>query len=160
MTLRYDRGVIFKPAAREPVDPRAVFILAASAISGCLAIALGAAPDSLGAILPQWGVMLWSILVTLGSIVTMVGMATKGVNGIVTEQVGSAVIAGSTLFYSYVAFSHVGSNALQSVGIVTAWGLACGLRWFQLWLLLHKAQSEKDKRDLLQAICDAPPRGQ
>lgn len=144
--------MIFKPAAREPVDPRAVFILVASAMAGCLAIALGAAPDSLGAALPPWGVTIWSIAVVLGSAITLVGMAKSGVVGIVTEQVGSALIAGSTLLYSVIAFDHVGSDALQSVGIVTAWGAACGLRWIQLYLLLHSAASEKERRDRIQWI--------
>lgn len=144
--------MIFKPAAREPVDPRAVFILVASAMAGCLAIALGAAPDSLGAVLPGWGVKVWSVAVVVGSVTTLVGMAKAGVTGIVTEQVGSALIAGSTLLYSWIAFGHVGHDALQSVGIVTAWGAACGLRWIQLYLLLHSAASEKRRRDVIESI--------
>lgn len=144
--------MIFKPAAREPVDPRAVFILIASAFAGCLAIALGAAPGSLGAILPDWGVRVWSAVLSIGSVVTLVGMSMRNVAGVVTEQVGSVIVCGSTLLYSYVAFDHVGTDALQSVGIVTAWGLACGLRWLQLWLLLHAATVDKRRRDLISMI--------
>lgn len=130
-------SMIFKPAARYPADPRAVFILAMSVFSGITAIALEAAPETLEASMPGWAVTGWGILLTLGSAVTLLGMMRQTPGGIIVEQIGCVMVAATTVFYSGVAFSVIGGDALQNVGIILAWGLACGLRWIQLQALLN-----------------------
>ena len=131
--------MIFKPAARYPADPRAVFILALSVFSGITALALDVAPGTLHDALPKWAVIGWGLLLTLGSAVTLVGMARQTVGGIIAEQVGCVMVAATTVFYSGVAFSVVGAEALQNVGIILAWGLSCILRWIQLQVLINSA---------------------
>lgn len=142
--------MIFKPAARYPADPRAVFILALSVFSGLTALVLQVAPNSLEALLPRWGVFTWGALLALGSAVTLIGMAFQSVNGIVLEQIGSAMVGATTVFYSSLVFMVVGVSAIQSVGIIMAWGLACFVRWVQLQVLLHDSM----KRAAKQAIVD------
>ena len=130
---------VLQPAARYPADPRAVFILALSVFSGLTALTLEAAPNTLRALLPHWGVLLWAILLTLGSVVTLAGMVRQTLNGIIAEQVGSVMVGATTVFYSVLVIVVIGRDALQTVGIILAWGLACFLRWLQLQLLIDQA---------------------
>lgn len=145
-------AMIFKPAARYPADPRAVFILALSVFAGITALALEAAPESLEALLPRWAVVAWGCLLVAGSVTTLTGMAFQTVNGIVLEQIGSVAVGATTVFYSGIAFYVVGPDALQSVGIVLAWGLACFIRWGQLQVLIHDAMKRQAKQELLRRV--------
>lgn len=144
--------MIFKPAARYPADPRAVFILALSVFSGLTALVLQVAPDSLEALLPEWGVFVWGSLLAAGSAITLWGMAFQSVNGIVLEQIGSAMVGATTVFYSTLIFLVVGPEAVQSVGIIMAWGLACFIRWIQLQILLHNSMKRAAKQALLERV--------
>jgi hypothetical protein len=144
--------MIFKPAARYPADPRAVFILALSVFSGATTLALKAAPESLEAVLPQWGVVTWSVMLTLGSLLSLVGMAFQSLNGIVLEQIGSVVVGATTVFYSTLALYVIGPQAFQTVGIILAWGLACFVRWIQLQVLIHSAIKRQQKMAILEQV--------
>jgi hypothetical protein len=131
--------MIFKPAARYPADPRAVFILALSAFAGLTALALSAAPESLEAVLPRWGVILWGVLLTLGSVVTLVGMSRQTVNGIIIEQVGSVMVGVTTVYWSILAVRILGTGVMQDVAVILAWGMACLWRWGQLQALINSS---------------------
>jgi hypothetical protein len=144
--------MIFKPAARYPADPRAVFILALSVFSGATALALKTGPESLESLLPAWGVILWGVILGLGSAVTLTGMAFQTVNGIIAEQIGSVMVGAATVFYSGLAFWFIGFSAVQTVGIVLAWGLACFARWGQLQSLINDAVKRKAKIELLARV--------
>lgn len=141
--------MIFKPAARYPADPRAVFILALSVFSGITALALDAAPDTLASVLPSWAVLAWGILLAGGSAITLAGMSRQSVNGVIVEQVGSVTVAATTIFYSSIAFWQIGLSALQSVGIILAWGLSCIARWVQLQVLINDTAARAAKRAFL-----------
>lgn len=152
--VRYLFRRLFKPAARYPADPRAVFILALSVFGGITALALEAAPESLELLLPRWAVVVWGIALTAGSATTIIGMAFQTINGIIAEQIGSVVVGATTIFYSGVAFYVLGASALQSVGIILAWGLACFVRWIQLQVLIHSAIHRAAKIDMLHKLFD------
>lgn len=128
---------VFKPAARYPADPRAIFILMLSVFSGVTALAVEAAPDSLAALLPHWGIVVWGILLCAGSVITLSGMAFQTINGIIFEQIGSVMVGSTTVFYALLAVWQIGPDAFQGIGIVLAWGLACFMRWGQLQALLN-----------------------
>lgn len=144
--MRKHLRLLFKPAARYPADPRAVFILALSVFSGLTTLALGAAPNTLNDLLPVWGVVLWSVLLTGGSAVALGGMAVQSINGIIAEQVGSVCVGAATVFYSGLAIYVLGLPALSLVGIVGAWGLACFVRWIQLWALIADGIAKAEVR--------------
>ena len=144
--------MIFKPAARYPADPRAVFILALSVFSGATTLALGAAPDSLHAVLPSWAVTAWSVTLLLGSIVTLVGMAFQTLNGIIIEQIGSVMVGVTTVFYAGIALKYTGADAGQSLGIILAWGVACLARWVQLQVLINSAHRRQMKQEMLVKV--------
>lgn len=149
---RIIRYMVFQPAARYPADPRAVFMLAFSVFVGITALALDAGPGTLNDLLPRWAVMAWGVLLVGGSALTLVGMTRQTENGVITEQVGSVMVSVTTLFYSILAFVELGDDALQPVGIIFAWGLACGVRWFQLQALLRRDYRKRIENEAVQAI--------
>lgn len=144
--------MIFKPAARYPADPRAVFILALSVFSGLTALVLDVAPQSLEALLPHWAVVSWGSLLVAGSAITLIGMAFQSFNGIIIEQIGSVVVGATTLFYAGIILAVVGIDAIQNVGIILAWGLSCFLRWGQLQILINDAQRRAMKQAMLDKV--------
>lgn len=143
--------MFFKPAARYPADPRAVFILALSVFSGLTALALDAAPQSLEALLPHWGVVTWGALLSGGSALALAGMALQSVNGIILEQIGSVVVGSATVFYSVLVLFVFGTDGVLPVGIILAWGLACFVRWVQLQKLLNGAFRQKIRDEAVRA---------
>lgn len=145
---------VFQPAERYPADPRAVFILALSVFGGLTAMLLQAAPESLESLLPRWGVMTWGILLTVGSGMAMIGMMFRGINGIITEQIGNVCVAVTTVFYSILALMVLGDDAVQSIGIILAWGLACGLRYIQLQALINRAYRKKIRDEVAEQFRD------
>jgi hypothetical protein len=158
LVARYFRGLlrlffktIFEPAARYPADPRAVFVLALSVFSGLTSLLIDSGPATLESLLPSWAVTSWGALLMSGSAITLVGMARQTVNGIIAEQIGSVMVGVTTVFYSVVALAIVGIGALQSIGIILAWGLSCFLRWVQLQALLRH-EYERRVEDQIQAV--------
>lgn len=145
-------SMIFKPAARYPADPRAVFVLALSVFSGMTALALSAAPHSLEALLPGWAVYLWGITLSAGSATALIGMALQSVNGIVVEQVGNVMVSVSTIYYSGLVLWIVGPGAIQTVGIILAWGLSCAIRWAQLQVLIRNAACRQQKQEVVAQL--------
>lgn len=147
-------SMIFKPAARYPADPRAVFILGLSVFSGITALALDAAPDSLNAQIPGWAVVVWGVLLALGSLVTLLGMWRQTVGGIIIEQIGCVMVAATTIFFVGTALVDEGQEPTQPLAIVLAWGLSCGLRWVQLQVLINNSAARAQKLAFLQRIED------
>lgn len=135
--------MIFKPAARFPADPRAVFILAFSVFTGIIALAFDAQPGTLASVMPAWGVVVWGGTLVLGSATALVGMWLQTLNGIIIEQVGSVAVSMATIFYGVLLIWLAGEQAYMSAGIILAWGIACGLRWVQLQILIDVAYREK-----------------
>lgn len=153
--------MIFQPASRFPADPRAVFILAFSVFVGIIALALDAEPGTLESVMPRWGVLVWGVTLVGGSATALTGMWLQTVNGIIIEQVGSVAVAVSTTFYGIMLIWIAGPPAYMSAGIIMAWGIACGLRWIQLQILIESAYREKlidtAKEEIKQQIFgDAP----
>lgn len=154
--LRKHFKAVFKPAARYPADPRAVFMLAFSVFAGITALAVTAGPQTLNSLMPQWAVLLWGALLTTGSATTLIGMARQTDNGILTEQVGSVTVGVTTIFYSVLALFVAGIDALQSIGIILAWGVSCLIRWIQLQALVANAISLGQQRtaDIEDGVAD------
>lgn len=148
------RGMIIKPAARYPADPRAVFILALSVFIGLTALALDESPNTLQIVMPNWAVIVWATALTVGSLITLIGMYFQTIEGIIAEQIGSAMVAGTTIFYSVVVLMMVGLSGMQTIGIILAWGLACCLRWFQLQVLIRDGIRRAQRNEFLRHVDD------
>lgn len=129
-----------------------MFILALSVFTGATALALEAAPDSLHYALPEWAVVVWGVLLVVGSCTTLVGMAFQSLNGIIIEQVGSVTVGVTAIFYAVIATFVSGADVLQGAGIIGAWGLACLVRWRQLQTLIENAHSRQIKQAILERV--------
>jgi hypothetical protein len=127
---------LLRPAVRYPADPRAIFILALSVFSGMATLLIEEGPPTLESLLPQWGIMIWSATLALGSLIALVGLARDTDWGIVTEQVGCVMVGAATVYYSVLAFVYLGLAGSSIIAVVLGWGLACLMRWFQLQLLV------------------------
>lgn len=79
-------------------------------------------------------------------------MAFQNLNGIIAEQVGSVIVGATTVFYSGLAFWTLGSDALQPVGVILAWGLSCFARWIQLQVLIDRSYRKKLETDAVTAM--------
>lgn len=143
---------LFRPAARYPADPRAVFILMLSVFVGITALAVETAPDTLEALLPPWGVTVWDTLLMVGSAITLIGMARHTENGVILEQIGSVTVGVATIFYAVLSIKVIGTKDLESVGIVLAWGIACLIRWVQLQMLLRQEYRRKIHHEVRNAV--------
>lgn len=144
--------MIFKPAARYPADPRAVFILACSVFTGLVALALRVGPATLEENIPEWGLIVWGATLLAGSAATLVGMTIQSINGIITEQIGSVMVGTTTIFYAILALSTSGVGSIQIVGVVLAWGLACLVRWGQLQALVNQTYRETVREQAVKAV--------
>ena len=145
--------MIFKPASRYPVDPRASFMLALSVMSGVSSLAVAEAPGSLQAAMPEWAVLIWGVLLIVGAATALIGMLFKGVGGVIIEQVGNMTVAATATFYAAVAIIVVGATAVFPAGIIGAWGVACFVRWLQLQMLIDSAyRTERHSRKIRREI--------
>jgi hypothetical protein len=79
-------------------------------------------------------------------------MAFQSVNGIIAEQIGSVMVGATTVFYSTLALWFAGPGAIQTVGIILAWGLACFIRWLQLQVLINSAVKRAQKRAIMDQV--------
>jgi len=145
--------MIFKPASRYPIDPRATFVLVLSVMSGVSSLIVAETPESLRAAMPDWVVLIWGALLVIGSATAVIGMAFRGVGGVITEQIGNMTVAATTLFYATMVLVIIGASAIFPAGIIGAWGAACFIRWVQLQLLIEAAyKAERHSRRVRREI--------
>lgn len=134
------------PSSRHPI---VLFLLALCAVSGA-GIFLGdaPAPGSLEATLPAWEVRIWSGGLLLGAMTTIVGLwlqspkrPTRLRDGVLSEQIGMALLGPCALIYGFAALLQVGWAALLPGGIVVSLGVACVYRWFTLQRDINKSKA-------------------
>lgn len=128
------------PAARYPADPRAVFILVLSVISGVPLVFADATPGSIEDQLDDFWVVVWGIMLTLGALTTLIGTLKPNVDGIILEQVGSVAVGGATIIYAGAIVAQVGLLGSVPAGLILGFGLSCLWRWGQLQALLKSAE--------------------
>ena len=132
------------PASRYPADPRTVFLLVLCVASGLPLLFGTVAPGSIAALLDRPLVIGWGLMLTVGAVVSLVGIFRRTVLGIILEQVGSVAVGGASLLYAAAILLQVGTRGLFSAAIITGWGLSCFWRWAQLQALLNAAQAIAD----------------
>lgn len=88
-------------------------------------------PASVRAQMPEGAAQLWSLGLTLGCLVAVVGLAWPRpprplltTTGLLLERVGLIVVAWSTVFYAVAVMCTAGWAGLAAAGIVLAFGLA------------------------------------
>ncbi len=128
------------PAARYPADPRAVFILALSVVSGVPLVFADATPGSIEEQLdPAW-VVIWGVMLTAGALTTLIGTLKPNVNGIILEQIGSVAVGGASAIYGGAIFAQVGIAGSVPAAIILGFGISCFWRWGQLQALIRTAE--------------------
>lgn len=128
------------PAARYPPDPRALFVLSLCVAVGIPLIFANATPGTIASKLDPPLIVVWGLMLSLGSLVTLVGVVRQSVNGIITEQVGSVAVGGACLIYAVAIWLSVRWAGAVPMVIVFGWGLSCFWRWYQLQRLMKKAE--------------------
>lgn len=125
------------PAVRYPPDPRALFVLLLCVIVGIPLIFAGATPTSIAAQLDPWLVVTWGIMLSGGSLLTLLGALRQTPGGVITEQVGSVALGFACLLYAGAIWVQIGKTGLVPMVIVFAFGSASFWRWGQLQAYLH-----------------------
>lgn len=118
--------------ARHPFQ---LFILVMCVVSGMPTL-LGEAPtpDSLEASSPLWFVYAWAATLTVGAIVTLVGMVwTNRFVGVLIEQVGLVAVGSAAVLYGVVVFLRgFEAGAAFPASVIVGFGVSCLWRWKQL----------------------------
>ena len=133
------------PAVRYPPDPRALFVLVLCVIVGVPLVLANATPGTIAAQLdPAW-VVIWGVMLSVGSLLTLVGTFKQNVNGIIIEQVGSVAVGFACLIYALAIWFQVRWAGAVPMVIVLGWGWSCFWRWGQLQAYISKAQRVADQ---------------
>lgn len=126
-------------------NPFEVFLLAWCAVAGGL-LAFGTPqPGSLQALLPQWMVTTWYILLCIGGLVGLVGVwQRKAILSLLVERAAMLVVSPAGLLYSVALFSLGGARAILSGGFVMAFAAAAFVRFVRIQLHLKRIRSLLD----------------
>lgn len=124
------------PAARYPPDPRALFVLGLCVVVGVPLIFADATPGTIASKLDDTWVVVWGVMLSAGSLVTLLGVIRQSVNGILFEQVGSVAVGFACLIYATAIWLSVQWAGAVPAVIVLGWGLSCFWRWYQLQRLM------------------------
>lgn len=128
------------PAVRYPPDPRALFILLLCVVSGIPLIFANATPGSLASKLdPPW-VITWGIMLSGGSLLSIIGGLRQTVNGIITEQVGSVALGFACLMYATAIWITVQMAGAVPIAIILGFGAASFWRWGQLQAYMNQVE--------------------
>lgn len=128
------------PAVRYPPDPRALFVLLLCVVVGVPLIFANATPSSIASQLDAPLVVAWGVMLSGGSLLTLVGALRQSAGGVVLEQVGSVALGVACLLYAGAIWVAIGLVGLLPGGIVCAFGLASLWRWGQLQAYLNNTE--------------------
>lgn len=138
--VRYALRSFTAPAVRYPPDPRALFIMLLCILVGLPLIFASATPGTVAAKLdPLWQVV-WGVMLSGGSLLTLLGALRQTVNGVLLEQVGSVALGFACLIYAGAIWATVHWDGSVPIGIVLGLGIASLWRWGQLQAFLNQAE--------------------
>lgn len=150
--MRLIRGIsrsFTAPAVRYPPDPRALFLMVMLTVVGVPLIFANATPGTIADQLdPPW-VVAWGIMLSGGSLVTLVGAVRQTAGAVFTEQVGSVALGFGCLIYAGAIWGKVQWAGSVPMFILVALAAASAVRYFQLRAYLvaveHIAQEIRDE---------------
>lgn len=128
------------PAVRYPPDPRALFVLLLCVVVGVPLVFANATPSSIAAQLDPPLVVAWGLMLSGGSLMTLLGAVRQSPGGVILEQVGSVALGVACLLYGGAIWVSVGVVGVVPLGIVAAFGLASLWRWGQLQAYLRNTE--------------------
>lgn len=139
------------PAVRYPPDPRALFLLVLLVIVGVPLIFANATPGTVADQLDTPWVVAWGIMLSGGSLVSLVGAVRQTAGAVIAEEVGSVALGFACLIYAGAIWGKVQWAGSVPMFILFALGGASIVRYFQLRAYLkaveHLAQEIRDEAD-------------
>jgi hypothetical protein len=111
----------------------------------------GATPGTIASQLDHGWVIAWGIMLSGGSLLSLIGSSRQSINGVIAEQVGSVALGSACVIYAGAIISAVHWKGAVPAALVIGLGAASFWRWGQLQAYLHDterlAQKVRDKRD-------------
>lgn len=130
------------PAVRYPPDPRVLFLLGMCVVSGVPLIFADATPVSiLSEITDDWVIVAWGLMLTLGSLCTLLGALRQSVNGVIAEQVGSVSLGFACIIFAGAIYGYTHWRGAVVMLLLFGFGVACLWRWGQLQAYLADVES-------------------
>ncbi len=141
------------PGFRPPPDsrnPDTVFLLALLLTAGAAQFATGAESGSVEALVPTWVLTAWSVLLTLASAVTLLGVCWRSrVSGILIEAVGRVMLGPACLAYAIAVVVAAGIGGSAQVA-----GLLLGLCLSSAWRVVQIYRGIDAMRRTMSRISD------
>lgn len=128
------------PAVRYPPDPRALFMLALCVVVGVPLIFANATPGTIASQLEDPWIIAWGVMLSGGSLLTLLGAMRQTVNGVILEQVGSVALGFACVIYAGAIWAAVRWVGSVPMGIVLGLGIASFWRWGQLQAYLTSTE--------------------
>lgn len=122
--------------------PHIVAMCAANTVAGGVQLITGDTPQNILHTAPQYIATLWSLLLLLGGVISLVGIFIKcPIIGLRIEAAGHVGIVGGALVYVVAALQWMDPPwwASPAVWWAIALSVASFIRWAQIWRLMHKA---------------------
>lgn len=127
--------------------PFEIFLLVFSFIVGLPTVfGIEPRPGSIQEAFPDWAGFMWSIALTLGPAIALVGvyLRNRG-SGLILEQLGLAIMGAACVAYGFVGLLIVPLSRVPA-GIILGFGVACLWRYRDIQSVLHSANAEVDRR--------------
>ncbi len=133
-------------ASRHPFE---TYLLALAVVSGVPLIFGGGNSRTIDASLPPTLVVVWGVMLTVGSSMALVGSYWRGrqITGLVLERAGLVGVGGAAIVYAVAALLAVGSDALFSSCITAGFGAACFAQARRIALRIATAIAVHDAED-------------
>lgn len=117
--------------------PMEVFLLLLCVVSGVASLLSLGGPDPLSLLLPGWLVLSWRVVLLVGSLAALLGLAR--LNWLVV-RVGYTLLGPAALAYGLALSPYLGSTSVKvSVASLVIFGLACLWRVGQVTAMIQKA---------------------
>lgn len=127
-------------AGRHPFELFTLYLALLTALPTVLGVV--PQPGTMRAVLPGFVVAIWAWILLVGSIVTLAGIYWKDRGtGLITEQLGLALVGASTLLYAGVLLAVAGEPAVITGAILGGFGASCLLRYYQIQQTVDRVHS-------------------
>lgn len=104
-------------------------------------------PNSLQGAVGHTGTALWSMVLLLGCLGALAGIAWKDrATGLTMEAVGCCTAGLSTIFYGIAGLILLGGTAAYSAAVMFGFGAAAVWRFFQIRRLLRRVANDSKRR--------------
>lgn len=119
--------------------PHEVMIIVWSAAAGILHFAADPPPNSIDLLYPAWMSATWYVLIGLGGLVGLAGLAVRGVlPALSLERASMCAIGAGAGIYALAVLYVGGWRALVAGGLIACWSAACAWRAVQITVDLRR----------------------